>query len=318
MALAMTEISHSTYASLEPSLEALVSIKSHVPDDAMSAGLLGTERTGHGIRVREDGLIVTIGYVINEAEEIWIASHDGRAAPAFVVGNDFQSGLALIKPMMPLPGPVIEIGSSRTLGVGDAVRIAGSEESDPQVTEAHVVAKQEFAGRWEYVLDEAIFTAPPHESWSGAALLDLSGRLCGVGSLVIQGFEINEARRTVNMFVPIDLLMPVIDELCERGRRSTPPRPWLGLLVHDEDDELTVVGVYRNCPADKAGLRPGDVVLRVDDQPVHSLAHMFRTVWSLGTAGIDVPLLVLRNSQLEEATVKSAERSEFLRKGTVQ
>ena len=314
----MTDIGPSQQASVAPLLEGLVSVRSHVPDDAMSAGLLGTERTGHGIRLREDGLIVTIGYVINEAEEIWIASQDGRAAPAFVVGNDFQSGLALIKPMMPFPGPVLEIGDSAMLGVGDAVLVASSEDADPQVIEAHVVAKQEFAGRWEYVLDEAIFTAPPHESWSGAALLDQSGRLCGVGSLVIQGFEVNETRRTVNMFVPIDLLTPVIDEICERGRRATPPRPWLGMLVHDEDDELTVVGVYRNCPADKAGLRPGDIVLRVDDQPVRSLAHMFRTVWSLGNAGVDVPLLVLRNSQLQEATIRSAERSEFLRKGTVQ
>ena len=314
----MTEISPSQQASLQPLLEALVSVRSHVPDDAMSAGLLGTERTGHGIRLREDGLIVTIGYVVNEAEEIWITSQNGLAAPAFVVGNDFQSGLALIKPMIPFPGPVAEIGDPRTLGVGDPVLVASSGEADSQIIEAHVVAKQEFAGRWEYVLDEAIFTAPPHESWSGAALLDLTGRLCGVGSLVISGFDVNETRRTVNMFVPIGLLTPVIDEICERGRRATPPRPWLGMLVHDEDDELTVVGVYRNCPADKAGLRPGDIVLRVDDEPVHGLAHMFRTVWSLGNAGIDVPLLLLRNSELEETTIRSAERSEFLRKGTVQ
>lgn len=314
----MTDISLSKRTSLEPLLEALVSVQSHVPDDAMSAGLLGTERTGHGIRLREDGLIVTIGYVVNEAEEIWITSQNGQASPAFVVGNDFQSGLALIKPTIPFPGPVAEIGDAKTLGIGDAVLAASSEEGDSQIIEAHVVAKQEFAGRWEYVLDEAIFTAPPHESWSGAALLDVSGRLCGVGSLVISGFEVNETRRTVNMFVPIGLLTPVIDEICERGRRATPPRPWLGMLVHDEEDELTVVGVYRNCPADKAGLRPGDIVLRVDNEPVHSLAHMFRTVWSLGNAGIDVPLLLLRNSELEETTIRSAERSEFLRKGTVQ
>ena len=284
----------------------------------MSAGLLGTERTGHGVRIRDDGLIVTIGYLINEAEEIWIGSHDGMAAPGFVVGNDFRSGLALIKPTIPLPGAAAKLGLSEELKVGDAVYLAASEEADPQVVESQVVAKQEFAGRWEYVLDEAIFTAPPHESWSGAALLDLKGRLCGVGSLVVQGFEVNDSRRTVNMFVPMDLLAPVIDELCERGQRLTPPRPWLGLLVHDEEDELTVVGVYRNCPADDAGLRPGDVVLRINDQPVYSLAHMFRTVWSLGRAGVDVPITVLRNSQREEATVKSAERSMFLRKGTLQ
>ena len=302
----------------EPLLEALVSIRAHIPEDAMSAGLLGTERAGHGIRVRDDGLILTIGYVINEADEIWIGSHDGRAVPGFVVGNDFRSGLALIRPMMPLPGRSVPIGSSESLRVGEPVWIAGSGRADPQVVDAEIVAKQEFAGRWEYVLDEAIFTAPPHESWSGAALMDMAGRLCGVGSLVIQGFEADESSHTVNMFVPIDILTPVMDEISIRGRRSAPPRPWLGMLVHDDHDTLVVVGIYRDCPADRAGLRPGDVVLRVDGQPVHNLAHMFRTVWSLGDAGVDVPLLVLRDAQLQETTVKSAPRGEFLRKGTVQ
>lgn len=302
----------------EPLLEALVSIRAHIPEDAMSAGLLGTERAGHGIRVRDDGLILTIGYVINEAEEIWIGSHDGRAVPGFVVGNDFRTGLALIRPMMPLSGRSAPIGSSESLRVGEPVWIAGSGRADPQVVDAEVIAKQEFAGRWEYVLDEAIFTAPPHESWSGAALMDTAGRLCGVGSLVIQGFEADESVHTVNMFVPIDLLTPVMDEISIRGRRSAPSRPWLGMLVHDDHDTLVVVGIYRDCPADRAGLRPGDVVLRVDGQPVHNLAHMFRTVWSLGDAGVDVPLLVLRDAQLKETTVKSAPRGDFLRKGTVQ
>ena len=167
----------STRMPRKPLLEALVSIRTHIPEDAMSAGLLGTERAGHGIRVRDDGLIVTIGYVINEAEEIWIVSHDGRAVPGFVVGNDFRTGLALIRPMMPLPGRSVPIGSARALGVGDAVWIAGSGRADPQVVDAEVVAKQEFAGRWEYVLDEAIFTTPPHESWSRSRT-DGPGRPC--------------------------------------------------------------------------------------------------------------------------------------------
>jgi len=145
----------------EPLLEALVSIRAHIPEDAMSAGLLGTERAGHGIRVRDDGLILTIGYVINEADEIWIGSHDGRAVPGFVVGNDFRTGLALIRPMMPLSGRSVPIGSSESLRVGEPVWIAGSGRADPQIADAEIVAKQEFAGRWEYVLDEAIFTAPP-------------------------------------------------------------------------------------------------------------------------------------------------------------
>ena len=308
----------SARTSREPLLEALVSIRAHIPDDAMSAGLLGTERSGHGVRVHDDGLILTIGYVISEAEEIWIGSHDGRAVPGFVVGNDFRSGLAMIRPMMPLPGKSVRIGSSDALEVGDTVWVAGSRRAEPQLIDAQVVAKQEFAGRWEYVLDEAIFTAPPHESWSGAALMDANGRLCGVGSLVIQGFETDDTVHTVNMFVPIDVLTPVMDEISLRGRRSAPPRPWLGMLVHDDNDTLVVVGIYRDCPADKAGLRPGDVVLRVDGRPVHNLAHMFRTVWSLGDAGVDVPLLVLRDAQLQEATIKSAPRGEFLWKGTLQ
>tara|TARA_B110000196_G_scaffold276808_1_gene255000 strand:+ start:1456 stop:2409 length:954 start_codon:yes stop_codon:yes gene_type:complete len=312
------EIDNSQDLPTDFSLGALISIKTHVPEDAMTAGLLGTERTGHGIRLRDDGLIVTVGYLINEARDIWLSSQDGRAVPGYVVGNDFRSGLALLKPMMPLPGPTMQVGSSNSLGIGDAISIMSSEESDSQIIKGYVVAKEEFAGRWEYILDEAIFTTPPCENWSGSALVDSNGKLCGVGSLVVQGFEIGESRKTVNMFVPIDLLTPIIDELCEKGRRSLPPRPWLGMLLHDENDELTVVGVYRDCPADKAGLRPGDIVVRVDDQPVHSLANMFRTVWSLGNAGVDIPLLVLRKSSLQETIIKSAARGEFLKKGTLQ
>src|SRR5690606_27763053 len=209
---------------LTPAFDAVVSIKARVPEDAMSAGLLGTERFGHGIRIREDGLIATIGYIVNEADTIWIGSRDGTTVPGFVIGYDFESGFGLVKPTLPLPGPTIEIGSAASLSVGDDVLVVSSDSSDAGL-DAQVVAKREFAGRWEYLLDEAIFTSPPHDSWSGAALLDLDGRLCGVGSLVIQNFEIEETLSTVNMFVPIELLMPIVDDICERGRRKSPPRP---------------------------------------------------------------------------------------------
>jgi S1-C subfamily serine protease len=299
-------------------LNALVSVKAYVPEDAMTAGLLGTERSGHAVRIRPDGLLVTIGYLVNEADEIWVTAEDGQASPAFLVGNDFRSGLALIKPSTPLAGAVLTITDDDAPQVGDAVTVAGSAGSDPQTVETQVVSRQEFAGRWEYLLEEAIFTAPPHPSWSGAALLNSHGHLCGIGSLVIQGFEIKRKQRSVNMFVPIDTISPYIDEICANGRRVEPPRPWLGVLVHDESSELTVVGVYRNCPADNAGIRPGDRVIRVDDQPVYSLGHFFRTTWSLGPAGVDVPITVLRNSARKEIIVKSADRSAFLRKGTLQ
>ncbi len=302
----------------ETALEPLVSVRTRVPEDAMTAGLLGTERSGHGIRIRDDGLIVTIGYVISEADEIWIVSSDGMAAPGVVIGNDFQSGLALITPTIPLPGPTMKLGQARDLNVGDAVTVAGSAGIESQKVQAKVVARQEFAGRWEYLLEAAIFTAPTHQHWSGAALIDPDGRLCGLGSLIIQGFEVDDKVQNVNMFVPIELLVPVIDEICDHGRRLAAPRPWLGVLAHDEDDEVTIVGVYHNSPADDARLRPGDIVLEVGGQPIFSLAHLFRSVWSLGDAGVDVHLTILRNSKRQEIVVRSSERAAFQRKGTVQ
>lgn len=296
--------------------DAVVSITAHVPEDAMSAGLLGTERMGHGVRIRDDGLIATIGYIVHEAENLWIGTRS-TVVPGFVVGSDFESGLALVKPSLPLRGPSMQIGRAHALAIGDKVSVVSSGGKDP-IVEARVVAKQEFAGRWEYVLDEAVFTSPPHESWSGAALVDGDGRLCGLGSLVIQGFDVNGITSTVNMFVPIELLAPIVDELCMHGQRLTPPRPWLGMLVHDDQNDLTVVGVYRNCPADKAGLKPGDVIVGIDDEPVTGLANMFRRVWSLGSAGVDVPLDVLRNAEKMQLKVRSGDRAGFQRKGTLQ
>lgn len=306
----------SATAYMKPPNDAVVSITAHVPEDAMSAGLLGTERVGHGVRIRSDGLIATIGYIVHEAENLWIGSRE-TVVPGFVIGYDFDSGLALVKPSLPLHGPTMKLGRADALAIGDAVTIVSSGGKEP-VIEARVVAKQEFAGRWEYVIDEAVFTSPPHDSWSGAALVDREGRLCGLGSLVIQGFEAHGSTSTVNMFVPIELLEPIIDEICEHGRRSTPPRPWLGMLVHDDHNDLTVVGVYRNCPADKAGLRPGDVIVGIDDEPVEGLANMFRRVWSLGSAGVDVPLNVLRNTEKVQLKVRSGDRAGFQRKGTLQ
>jgi len=302
---------------LTPAFDAIVSIKARIPEDAMSAGLLGTERAGHGVRIRDDGLIATIGYIVNEAETIWIGSRDGTIVPGVAIGYDFESGFGLVRPTLPLPGPAIEIGSAAALSVGDDVLVVGSDAYDDGLA-AEVVAKREFAGRWEYLLDEAVFTAPPHENWSGAALLDTRGRLCGVGSLAVQNFEIDDTPMTVNMFVPIELLMPIVDDLCEQGRRKSPARPWLGLLIDDSQDRLMVVGVYRNCPGDKAGLRPGDLIVGVDGTPVDDLAALLRRVWRLGSAGTDVPLSVVRNGEEFETVVRSADRALFQRKGTMQ
>ncbi len=314
----MTRISTSTENLTDSALDSLVSVKAYIPNDAMSADLLGTERTGHGTRIRNDGLIVTIGYVVNEAEKIWISSRCGKASAGVVIGNDFQSGLALIKPVTPLPGPTMALGKSRDLETSDIIRVTTSARDEQQSIDAQVVSKQEFAGRWEYLIEEAIFTAPANKNWSGAALINREGKLVGIGSLLIQGFEVNDSLCSVNMFVPIDLLTPVINEICDSGRRLTPERPWLGVLVDEKDGELTIVGIYRNCPADEAGLRPGDKILKVDDRPIYNLGHLFRSIWDLGEAGRKVPLTIMRRSKQQKVCVKSAERSAFLHKGTIQ
>jgi S1-C subfamily serine protease len=296
---------------------AIVTIKAQVPEDAMSASLLGTERMGQGVRIRDDGLIATIGYVIHEAEDVWVSSRGGVTVPGFVVGYDFDSGFGLVNTTLPLDVPSMPLGTSASLHVGDRVYVSVNDTLEP-MAEATVLAKQEFAGRWEYLLDEAVFTAPHRDCWPGAPLTDFGGNLCGLSSLVITNFQAKGLTSTVNMFVPIELLRPIIEEVCEHGRRLSPPRPWLGMLVQDERDELTVVGVYRNCPADKAGVKPGDVILRIDDAPVEDLAQMFRTIWSLGSAGVEVPMSIRRESQNLETIVRSGDRVSFQRKGTIQ
>ncbi|MFQ5659783.1 MAG: S1C family serine protease [Gammaproteobacteria bacterium] len=297
-------------------LDAVVSVYTHIPEDAMTADLLGTERSGYGVVIRDDGLIVTIGYLVNEAESIWIGPDRETMVPAYVIGHDYDSGFGLVKPTMPLNLPNAVLGRAAQLEIGDTVFVAGGGGARETI-KAQVMAKQEFAGRWEYVLDEAIYTAPAHPSWAGAALLNRRGQLCGTGSLLIRDRVSETAIGAVNMFVPVDILSPILDEMCRFGRRQTPPRPWLGMLVHDENDQLIIAGVYRNCPADKAGLLPGDILVAVNGESSLNLANFFRRVWGLGSAGVEVPLTLLRDGDFYDVIVQSADHTAFLRKETV-
>ena len=297
-------------------LGTVVSINAHIPEDAMSAELLGTERSGHGAVIRADGLIVTAGYLILDAGSVWVGTDTDTVVPAYVVANDFESGLGLLKPALPINIPAIELDRAGDLGIGEPVFVVGSGGISDTI-EAGVVAKKEFAGRWEYLLDEAVYTSPPHSNWAGTALLNGSGRLCGIGSMLVQDPEVSDQEAAVNLFIPIETLSPVIDELCEYGRRRSPPRPWLGMLIHEEDEQLLVAGVYRGCPSDQAGLLPGDVIVRVCGRPPHRLADFLRRVWGLGPAGVTVPLTVLRDGDLVQATVKTADRYAFMRKDTI-
>src|SRR5229473_5668616 len=215
---------------LERALSSVLGLQAVVPQDAFTAGTLGTERAGSAVLIREDGLVLTIGYLITEAESIWLTSSVGGAVPGHVLGYDQETGFGLVQALGRLSVSPIELGKNIRVGAGDRAIIA-AEGGRRHAISATVVARQEFAGHWEYLLDRAIFTAPAHPFWGGAALIANDGRLIGIGSLHVQHANGRELRRDVNMVVPIDLLPPILDDMLTYGCPNRPARPWLGLYA---------------------------------------------------------------------------------------
>jgi len=297
---------------LDLALRSMVLLRAEVPEDAFTASVLGTERVGNGVVIRPDGLVLTIGYLITEAETLWLTTHDGMVVPGHALAYDQVTGFGLILPLGQLNIPALQRGSTASLDVDDDV-IVMSHGGRPHALTAKVVAKREFAGYWEYVLDEAIFTAPAHPHWSGAALMSDEGRLLGIGSLLVQepvGGETVDA----NMFVPIDLLEPILDDLFTTGRSKSPPRPWLGMYTTEMQGNLVVSGLADGGPADNAGVRLGDIVIEVAGRRVTELAELFRTIWRHGPAGAEVLLTLARGRTQMQVKVQSGDRNDFLRK----
>jgi S1-C subfamily serine protease len=301
-----------TQFDLERAFDSVVLVRSEVPDDAYSAATLGTERGGYGAVIREDGLVLTIGYLINEASQIWLSPNRGAPVAGYPLAYDQVTGFGLIQPLGKLAAPHLQRGLAADAKVGDSAFVIG-HGGGAHSLKTKVIAKQEFAGYWEYVLDQALFTSPPHPQWGGAALLDAQGSLIGIGSLLVQQ-EVNGELLHVNMFVPIDLLNPIFDAMLETGRSPHPPRPWLGMSTQDPGGKLVVARLSPGGPASRAGVRAGDEVLGVGAQRVHGLAEFFRAVWRLGNAGVDVPLMLSRAGDVLHVVVKSADRNDFLRK----
>lgn len=292
-------------------LSALVLVHTRVPENALTAEGLGTERAGNGVCISDDGLILTIGYLITEAEQVWLTTTGGRTAQGYVVGYDQPTGFGLVQCIQPPGIPGLSLGDSAALRSGDDVIVAGYGGIDHAIN-AKVSTKREFAGYWEYVLDEAIFTIPAHPNWGGTGLIGSNGELLGIGSLLVQQVTPSGQSAGANMIVPIDLLKPILDDLRMYGRRNEPARPWMGMLVQDVGEQLMVGSTYAGCPADNAGLKPGDVILAVKGEPVHDLAKTFRKVWSLGPAGVEIPLTMARDGQRFEAVVHSIDRNDRL------
>jgi len=295
---------------LDHALKSVVSLQSQVPDSAYTAAVLGTERAGHGVVIGDDGLVLTIGYLIAEAQTIWLVNHAGAAVAGHVAGYDHETGFGLVQALGDLSAPALPLGSSREIVAGDDVVFAGHGGRRGSIT-ARIEEKREFAGYWEYLLDEAIFTAPAHPFWGGGALIGPQGTLCGIGSLYVQQNVEGGQTYDGNMIVPIDLLPPILNDLRRFGRPQQAARPWIGALTAESDGRVVVVGLWENGPADSAGLRPGDLVVGVDKSPVTTLSELFRAMWGLGEAGTNVPLDVLRAGQLTEIHIESRDRAAF-------
>lgn len=299
---------------IDPSLRSVVAVRAHIPDDAFTAQGLGTLREGSGVVINEDGLVLTIGYLITEAEEVWLTTHDNRVVAAHALAYDQESGFGLVQALQPLDLPALTLGQSGKAQVGDPVVFA---DGTGRSIRSAIVAKQEFAGYWEYLLDEAIFIAPAHPSWGGAAMIGADGDLLGIGSLRLQMMRAGDTVE-INMVVPIDLLRPILDDMLTKGHAERQPRPWLGVFSAESDGDVVVMSVSEDGPAAKAGIQRGDIISDVRDGGVEGLADFYRKLWEAGPAGAEVPMRIVRDGRESWLRVKTADRNTFLKRPLLQ
>ena len=295
---------------LELALRSVVGLRATVPDDAFTADTLGTERAGSAVHFRQ-GLFLTIGYLITEADSVWLTTSDGQIIAGHALAFDQESGFGLVQALGKVDIPVMELGDSAGARVGEPVIFAAAG-GRRQCVAAKVAGRQEFAGYWEYLLDDAIFTAPSHPFWGGGALIGKDGRLLGIGSLVLQQGD-GSKRQDMNMVVPVQLLAPILDDLLAYGRVNRPARPWLGLYAMEDDEALVVGGLADDGPADKAGMRTGDRILAVNGEEVPDLAGLWRAVWASGPAGSLVQVSLGRGNRTAAVTVTSTDRATILK-----
>ena len=294
-------------------ISAVVRVKMTAIAGARSNSFLGAEREGSGVVIDDKGHILTIGYIVIEAESIEVTTPDGRTLPALLVGYDHASGFGLLRATVPLKVRPIALGDPGRLAVRDPVMIlpAGGREA---ASFAYVVSRRAFAASWEYMLESAIFTSPPTTQWAGAALVDREGKLVGVGSLLVRDTVEPGSPMPGNMFVPVDLLKPILSDLMKTGRRGGPQRPWIGMATESVQGRLFVTRVSRDGPAARAGIQAGDILLGVAAESVTTQEDLYRRMWALGPAGVDVPLRVLQGAEVRKLTVRSIDRFDYFRK----
>jgi S1-C subfamily serine protease len=292
-------------------LKAVVKVKTTIPKEARTAGILGTEREGNGVPIDSLGHILTIGYVILEADHIEVVNHEGRTIRAKSVGYDHKTGFGLIRADETLNVTPIQLGQSSDVKAADPVLVIDYGGSEA-VLGVRVVLREEFTGYWEYLLDNAIYTSPPYANYGGAALIGRDGKLLGIGSIFTQKAIPGLGVVPCNMFVPIDLLRPILSDLITTGRSREPPQPWLGLHADEIHGRVFVLRVTPGGPAGKADIGYGDIILSVNKKAVSGLADFFRKVWALGNAGVKVPLEVLQGARIREVVIQSEDRYSYL------
>jgi S1-C subfamily serine protease len=301
-----------TASDLEHLSRSVMKLRADVPEDAFTAGVLGSQRIGNGVVINQDGLVLTIGYLVTEATDVWLSNAEGREIAAHPLAYDQVTGFGLVLPLQKLGLPPLSFGSSAALFAGSEVHVLSAREfAAPQ--NARVLTRREFAGAWEYLLDDAIFAAPAHPHWSGAALVDRDGSLVGLGSLLVRemiaGEEIN-----ANMFVPIDHLKPILESLKTQGHANRRPRPWLGVYAVELTGRVYVTGVVDGGPAQTADIREGDVISQVAEHEINSLPEFYKRMWAVGPAGSAVPLTAIRAGTRLRFNVHSVDRGALLKR----
>jgi S1-C subfamily serine protease len=299
-------------AALEELISAVVKIKTHINPEGRTVQSLGRDRDGTGILIDADGLILTIGYLMVEAYAAEVITNDGRTIPATIVGYDHETGFGLLRTIEPLKIKPFTFGKIADVKEKDVVVVASGGGAS-MVVPTLVVSKREFVGNWEYLLDEAIYTSPPHPSWSGAALISREGKLIGVGSLIVGDAAGTKENNPGNVFVPIDRLAPILGDLLTEGRPSGPGRPWLGMNADDTHGRLMVGRVTPGGPADKAGIKRGDVIVSVNGEATTTLPDFYRKVWSKGGAGTVIGLDIRNKDTVQHFDVQSINRHDHLK-----
>jgi S1-C subfamily serine protease len=296
-------------------LSAVIGLRTTIPKDRRSAQTLGTEREGHGVLIDDQGLVVTIGYLIMEADTITITDIDGRELPATIVGYDYESGFGLVRTERPIRLKPMPFGDSDSLELRSEAYVAGLG-GEKATLKVKVAGRREFAGYWEYLLDNAIFTVPAYPLWGGSALIGQDGALLGIGSLLVQeALGPGAPAFPGNMYVPINRLKPIFGELVANGRLTTPPRPWLGLSTVEHMGQLVVIGISDGGPADRAGLQRGDILHALNGEVLDDVADFYRKLWASGPAGTAVTLRMERDNDSFEVTVRTGDRARYYKYG---